>query len=796
MKSNLLFFSPILLLLNLGICFAQSPLTVEKVMQDPKLSVGALPSNVFWAENSQQIYFNWQTGIDTDNQLYSVDFQGNNLKKVDDKEKRTVEALRNGNYNATFTKKLFTQSGDIFLYDIAKGQTQCLTFTVENENNPRFLQDESQIVYEKSGNLFLLSLQNGSTTQLTNFKKGDEPNAPKGIEGEKWLNNQQTTLFEYIRKQQEEKEKRQERQKKNQAKHPKAIYTQDYNVEGLTVSPDARFVTFRLSKRRLNKETIVQNYVTASGAAEDLTTRAKVGQEETVYQLGLYDIFKDTTYYADFRTLEGYYDLPEFYKEYPNYDKKLAAKDKKTAFRSVMPHGAYWSPDGKMAVVVLRAADNKDRWIAQLNLQDASFTLLDRQHDEAWIGGPNIEGWVSFGGQVGWLPNGKDFYYFSEVSGYSHLYKIDVTTKEKKALTQGNYEVRFAQLSRDKKSWYLITSEVHAGEDQLYRMPLDGGKTTRLTTMTGGHEAFIAPNEKQIALLYSYSNKPWELFVMENKEGSKAKQVTNSTSEFFRSYAWREPQIVTFKARDGVTVHARLYRPKDTLQASPAVIFVHGAGYLQNAHKHWSTYFREYMFHNFLADNGYTVLDIDYRGSAGYGRDFRTGIYRHMGGKDLTDHADGAKLLVEKYNVNPEKIGIYGGSYGGFITLMALFKEGNTFKAGAALRSVTDWAHYNHPYTANILNLPTTDSLAYTRSSPIYFAEGLKGHLLICHGMIDTNVHFQDVVRLSQRLIELGKDNWEMAVYPIEDHGFVQPSSWTDEYKRIFKLFERTLKGK
>ncbi|MFY7786364.1 MAG: alpha/beta hydrolase family protein, partial [Thermoflexibacteraceae bacterium] len=169
---------------------------------------------------------------------------------------------------------------------------------------------------------------------------------------------------------------------------------------------------------------------------------------------------------------------------------------------------------------------------------------------------------------------------------------------------------------------------------------------------------------------------------------------------------------------------------------------------------------------------------------------------RHMGGKDLTDHADGAKLLVEKYNVNPEKIGIYGGSYGGFITLMALFKEGKTFKAGAALRAVTDWGHYNHPYTANILNLPTTDSLAYTRSSPIYFAEGLQGHLLICHGMIDTNVHFQDVVRLSQRLIELGKDNWEMAVYPIEDHGFVQPSSWTDEYKRIFKLFERTLKGK
>jgi dipeptidyl aminopeptidase/acylaminoacyl peptidase len=222
---------------------------------------------------------------------------------------------------------------------------------------------------------------------------------------------------------------------------------------------------------------------------------------------------------------------------------------------------------------------------------------------------------------------------------------------------------------------------------------------------------------------------------------------------------------------------------------------VHGAGYLQNAHKWWSSYFREYMFHNLLADLGYHVLDIDYRGSAGYGRDWRTGIYRHMGGKDLTDHVDAAKYLVDRFGVDAERIGIYGGSYGGFITLMALFTTPDVFKAGAALRPVTDWANYNHGYTSNILNEPSQDTLAYRRSSPIYFAEGLKNHLLICHGMLDLNVHYQDAVKLAQRLIELGKDNWELAAYPMEDHGFVEPSSWTDEYKRILALFERTLKA-
>ena len=224
-----------------------------------------------------------------------------------------------------------------------------------------------------------------------------------------------------------------------------------------------------------------------------------------------------------------------------------------------------------------------------------------------------------------------------------------------------------------------------------------------------------------------------------------------------------------------------------------AVIFVHGAGYLHNVHNYWSSYYREYMFHHYLASNGYTVLDVDYRGSAGYGRDWRTGIYRWMGGKDLSDQVDGARYLVQSEGIDAERIGLYGGSYGGFITLMALFTAPEVFEAGAALRSVTDWAHYNHGYTSNILNLPQDDAEAYEKSSPIYFAENFKGHLLMAHGMVDTNVHFSDVVRLAQRLIELGKENWELAVYPVESHGFVEPSSWTDEYRRIFELFERTI---
>jgi dipeptidyl aminopeptidase/acylaminoacyl peptidase len=326
-------------------------------------------------------------------------------------------------------------------------------------------------------------------------------------------------------------------------------------------------------------------------------------------------------------------------------------------------------------------------------------------------------------------------------------------------------------------------------------MPIGGGARTRLTSGDGGHAPLVSPADPNVlATVYSTSNTPPELYLARAGQPSMARLTTSTTAEF-RSYAWQVPPIVMIDGEDGVKVPARLYDPKafGTASNGAAVIFVHGAGYLHNVHNWWSTYSREYMFHHLLAARGYTVLDIDYRGSAGYGRDWRTAIYRWMGGKDIDDQVAGSKYLTRTYDIDPERIGIYGGSYGGFTTLMSLFTKAQYFGAGAGLRSVTDWASYNHGYTGRILNLPQNDTLAYRRSSPIFLAEGLEDPLLIAHGMVDTNVQFQDVVQLAQRLIELGKTGWEMAVYPVEDHGFVRPSSWTDEYRRILELFDRTI---
>ena len=329
-------------------------------------------------------------------------------------------------------------------------------------------------------------------------------------------------------------------------------------------------------------------------------------------------------------------------------------------------------------------------------------------------------------------------------------------------------------------------------------MAVTGGPRERITRRPGGHAVTLSPDEQWIADVHSTANRPPELFVMRNRAGAEAAQLTTSPSADWLAFNWIVPEIVMIPASDGVKVPARIYRPKD-MGATPngaGVIFVHGAGYMHNVHNYWSAYPREYMFNQYLASKGYVVLDVDYRASAGYGRDWRTAIYRYMGGRDLQDHVDASRYLQQQLAISPDRIGIYGGSYGGFITLMALFTAPDHFGAGAALRSVTDWAHYNHTYTGRILNLPQNDSIAYRRSSPIYFAQGLRDPLLMAHGMVDVNVHFSDIVRLTQRLIELGKTNWELAVYPVEDHAFVRPSSWTDEYTRIFELFERHLRDR
>lgn len=782
-------FTILLLTCTTG-AFAQKldTLTIEKIMRDPKW-IGVSPSNIRWSDDSKNIYFNWNPDVSAANDLFVISPTDTKPQKVSIAVQRDMPAPY-GSLNKKLTKKVFEKNGDLFIEDIKTGKTTRLTHTEQRESNPAFSGDESEIIYSQGNNLFALKLNGSGLQQLTNFvKSATDKKAPaSGNQQETWLKKQQLELFDIVKEENKQEKLDSTQNAALKVKGLKELAFGDKRVGGAKISPDNRFVTYRLTKAAEDvKEAIVPNYVTESGFTEDIPNRSKVGRASSTSETFIYDRTLDTVYKIITNDIPGIKDLPDYVKDYP---KELADLKKANADRQVTIEGLIWSEDGKNAFVVVIAQDNKDRWIMRLDPTSGKLSLLDRQRDEAWIGGPGIDNGE---GNVGFIDN-THFYYQSEASGYSHIYVADITNNTKKQLTSGKWEVQTLQLSNDKKTFYFTANIDHPGLTSFYSMPVSGGKPVKITGMKGGNEVTLSPDEKWLAIRYSYSSKPWELYVQANKPGAKAVKVTNSVSAEYNSYPWRDPEIITFKNRYGADVYARLYLPKKADPAKPAVVFVHGAGYLQEVTYSWSYYFREFMFNNMLADNGYTVIDIDYTASAGYGRDWRTGIYRHMGGKDLTDQVDGVKYLVDKYGVNPKHVGLYGGSYGGFITLMGMFTEPDVFAAGGAIRSVTDWAHYNHEYTANILNEPFTDEIAYRKSSPIYFANGLKGNLLMLHGMIDQNVNYQDIIRLSQKLIELHKENWELASYPVEDHAFEQPSSWTDEYKRIFKLFEQTLR--
>jgi dipeptidyl aminopeptidase/acylaminoacyl peptidase len=745
-------------------------LTVDSIMRGPKL-VGYPQTGLRWSGDSARLYFEWRRPGEDEAATWVVGRDGGNLRKLTDEERRSAPPV-GGMWDRAHRRVVFADQGDIVLVDSVAGTRRHITRTTAAESVPRWARDESAITFVRENNLFVVSIDGSASgiVQLTDIapRKRD----PRDTDSQKFVKAEEQKLIEHTRLEAEKKKKAEEKDKARAL--PKYELADRQTATDLQLSPDDKHVFVVITERaEAAKRPNVPNYVTESSYTEDIPTRSYVGDAQD----------KRTLVVMNLET-----------------GKTVSAASEFAAKRDVRWGMPQLSPDGAVAIANARATDNKDRWLVAVDADSGATRVVDALHDDAWV--REVGGFGPNDPSFGWLPDQKRLWFLSERDGWMHLYTVNPLDASPAArqLTQGAWEIESANLSADRKKFYITSTEVHPGERHLYALPVDGGERTKLTSMTGGNAGEVSPDDSTVGLIYSYSNKPHEVFVMPNRSGASAKQVTTTPTEEWRSYKWVDPQLVTYKTRDGVDVYARLFTPEMVGArrdlAAPAVVFVHGAGYAQNAHKYWASYYREYMFHNLLASRGYVVLDPDYRASSGYGRDWRTAIYRHMGGKDLEDVVDGAKFLVASQKVSPRRIGVYGGSYGGFITLMAMFTSPETFAAGAALRPVTDWSHYNHGYTSNILNEPQTDTEAYRKSSPIYFAEGLKGALLICHGMVDTNVLFQDTVRLVQRLIELRKDNWSVAPFPVENHGFEDETSWADEYKRILKLFDDNLRGK
>jgi dipeptidyl aminopeptidase/acylaminoacyl peptidase len=773
-------------------------LTLEKIMADPEW-MGRQPTSAYWGDNSQSVYYQQKQQASPLFDLWEkpLNEKGNGNKV--ELNQLHLHDYKNRILSQNKDTAAWVFEGNIFVKNVADNKVKQLTKDNKQPNNLLFLND-GRLSFQSGDAIFAIHPEKGLYEQLVSWQFSDEPTALE--EPADYIAEQQQQLIEVVALTRQQKELRFEKeqqiaQQNNTLAPAKFYFPADNETVEVSLSPNGKWLVLveQAESSWRDDSDIMPNYINEDGRITTDNVRRRVADAKPVqHNIWLLNLENRSKRNLSYNSLPGYNeDVLEAVK------RENAQAKGETYIANRLPRNIslmqdwYWSQgaiqwhnDGENVAIMLEAWDNKDRWLATVDTDNAMLVNQHRLHDDAWV---NYK-FNSFG----WLNNSTELYYLSEETGYSQLY-LKPLNGQARAVTSGHFEVDSLTLTSDDQFMYFKGNKKHPGIYEIYRVALDDNTIQEITNLNGMTDYQLSPDEQSLLLTHSSLVRPPELY-FQSIANQSAIQLTQTTSQAFLDINWLAPDIVPIKSsHTEQPIYSRVYAPRNMQpgQKYKAVVFNHGAGYLQNSHLGWSGYFREFMFHNMLVQQGYVVLDMDYRASAGYGRDWRTAIYRQMGTPEIQDLEDGVNWLVENIDVDAKRVGTYGGSYGGFMTFMALFNSPDLFQAGAALRPVSDWAHYNHGYTSNILNTPDIDPIAYERSSPIYFAEGLEKPLLINAPMIDSNVFFVDVVRLVQRLIELEKQDFETAIYPVESHGFVQPSSWLDEYRRIYKLFETNL---
>lgn len=450
------------------------------------------------------------------------------------------------------------------------------------------------------------------------------------------------------------------------------------------------------------------------------------------------------------------------------------------------------SSTGRYVAIDAMDSPMKHRAITVFDIEESTSTVVFEDSTDGWIYNADME----------FAPEGNKLMIQSEKDGWNHIYTVNPDGSGLHQHTDGNYEVPWVEWT-GANSMVFASTEVDPGERHIYTLNIENDDIQKLTTETGFRQDFELSRDKRY-LVYEYTcfNEPVELYSLDLHNPEKELRLTQTIPERFNEIDWQQEDYIRFTARDGETeLSMSVLEPLNVQPDSlyPVVVFVHGAGSLQNVYKGWSNnYYREYMFHQYLNARGYYVMEVDYRHSTGYGREFREDVTNWMGKFETEDIVDGVDYLAEHYpQADTSRIGIYGGSYGGFMALYATSVAPSYFDAAAALRAVTNWENYyytNPWYTMPRLGKPESDSVHYARSSPITYVDELEQPVLILHGLEDNNVGFQDAAQYIEKLIQTGDKEFEMMMYPSERHSFQDSDSWYDEYSRIYEFFYEHLK--
>jgi len=442
--------------------------------------------------------------------------------------------------------------------------------------------------------------------------------------------------------------------------------------------------------------------------------------------------------------------------------------------------GFEWSPDGRRLLINHMNKYYQDWTIYLINPETLEKKEVYREHQEPWF-------WSI---DTFWSPDSSTLILTSEKDGWRHIYSLPAEGGELSPLTSGEWDILSLSVPEEGENLFFTSSEVHPLERHLFSLNLNGGTSLRLSSFKGHYTPFVSPDGKWIVALISQVPTPPELYLLTNgEEGRKMHQrLTHSPRPEFEQVQVFQPRYFTFiNDSDGKTIHARMLLPKNFSNSKryPVVI---SCVYADRAKNLWSRY---HLIDFYMVNElNYIVVSVDNRASVGYGKDFHYGYYQQMGIVDAAELVSAANYLKKLSYVDPERIGLWGGSYGGYLTLMVMCNHPGVFHTGVAWKPVTDWHNYFDSYTAQRLGRPQENEEVYKKTSPVYNAGGLKGNLLLVHGMQDVNVLFQDTAQIVQRLIEAGK-YFDLMIYPRDNHMLsLRDESLPDLMKRIARYFE------
>jgi dipeptidyl-peptidase-4 len=421
--------------------------------------------------------------------------------------------------------------------------------------------------------------------------------------------------------------------------------------------------------------------------------------------------------------------------------------------------------------------DSKHLAIQRLNRTQTTLDLLIADTATGKIRTALTEtdpNWINVSDDLYFLKDGKHFLWSSERSGYRHLYLYDLDGKQLAQITKGEWEINSVNgVDEAKGVVYFTATEASPMERQLYTVGLDGSRFTRITKDSGTHDVNFAPNAATFYDTYSNAATPPSQ-TLYRAGGTRIAAINENKVSELADYSLLPMEFLHVKSRDGVMLNASMIKPPnfDAQKKYPVLVYTYGGPHAQVVRNGWGG--ANFLWHELMAEKGYIIFSLDNRGSAARGHAFETPLHLRLGAQELSDQRDGVQYLKSLPYVDGSRIGIWGWSYGGHMTLHAMFEAGDDFKVGFAGGPVTDWHYYDSIYTERYLGLPQKNEKGYEDSSPVKYSGQLKGKLMIAHGTGDDNVHFANTLSVINDLIEAGK-YVEVLAFPGRGHGVSDP---------------------